>query len=70
MKGKVLRTVSVPSRVTAPYSLGEDFFLASTEPRGLSARFLINLTMEVAGTKRNQVRGHQSGQEIEAMCRF
>jgi len=33
------------------YSLGRIFFIASTEPRGLSARFLIDLTTVVAVRK-------------------
>jgi len=36
-------------RETAHYSQEEDFSIASTEPRGLSARFLNDLTTEVAG---------------------
>jgi len=42
-----MRTV----RETARYSLEEDFSIASTEPRALSARFLNDLTTEVAGSE-------------------
>jgi len=38
-------------RETAHYLLEEDFFIASTEPRGLSARFLNDLTTGVAGSE-------------------
>ena len=38
-------------RETAHYSLEEDFSIASTEPRGLSARFLNDLTTGVAGSE-------------------
>jgi len=37
-------------RETAHYSIEEDFHIASTEPQGLSARFLNDLTTEVAGS--------------------
>jgi len=38
-------------RETAHYLLEEDFTIASTEPRGLSARFLNDLTTGVAGSE-------------------
>jgi len=38
-------------RETVHYSLEEDFSIASTKPRGLSARFLNDLAIEVAGTE-------------------
>jgi len=38
-------------RETTHYSLEEIFFIASTEPRGLSARFLNDLITGIAGNE-------------------
>jgi len=36
---------------TAHYLLEEDLYIANTEPRELSARFLVDLRTEVAGSE-------------------
>jgi len=43
------RAVKVQSRRVCPLLTGGGFFIASTEPRGLSARFPIDPTAVVAG---------------------
>jgi len=41
-----------------PLFAEEEFFLASTEPLGLSARFLIDLTIDVAGSDEKSTERH------------
>jgi len=45
---------------TAHILLAEDFVTASTESRGLSACFLIDLTTGVAGSEEESVSSHHS----------
>jgi len=47
-------------REIAHLSLGEDISVESTEPRGLSARFLIDLTTKVAGIYEESVEGRSA----------
>ena len=48
---ELLRTANVQGQRDCAHFTGEDFSIASTEPQGLSARFLVDLTTEGAGSE-------------------